>query len=202
MPPADGAHLAGPSRALPRALVIAAAALLIARVATGIWDARHAPPAAMRPVGGSTHVRFGTAGGTDRVAWVPIAQAEELAKRTARPILYDFSAEWCGPCRKMADEVFADPEEATRIGQLFVPVRVTDRQREDGRNPLEVDRLQQAYGIDAFPTLVVASPGRQRFEKSSGYFGRDATIQWLAQAAMTARMRGLGALPDSTPPVR
>ncbi len=184
MPPADAAPLSGPSRALPRLLLAAAALLLLARVALGVWDATHTPET------------------VDRVAWVGLAQAEAEARRSGRPVLYDFSAEWCGPCQAMQAEVFADPALAQAIERQFVPVRVTDRQREDGRNPAEVDSLQRAYGITGFPTLVVAVPGRARFESTSGYRGRDATVQWLTQAATLARMRSMGMTPDSTPPLR
>jgi len=179
MPPAEPERSSGPSRPLPRLLLILAAALLVARVGTGVWEEHHPVKA------------------VDRVAWVEIEKAVEEARRTGKPILYEFGADWCGPCQMMARDVFANAEAAQRIGQTFVPVRVLDRQREEGRNPPDVERLESAYGVSAFPTLVVAWPNEPKFEITSGYAGRDATLSWLARAAGKGRMPGWRITRDS-----
>ena len=182
MPPAERA--AGSSRPMPRLLLLAAAVLLLARVATGVWEQRRAPQVA------------------ERIAWVEIRNAEIESRRTHKPILYEFGAEWCGPCKTLSKEVFSDDAAAARIEQTFVPVRVLDRQQEDGRNPPEVERLQQAYKIAAFPTLVATWPGSQHFEMTDGYPGRAATEQWLARAAVTLSTQPPGAAVDSVLPLR
>jgi hypothetical protein len=69
-----------------------------------------------------------------------------------------------------------------------------DRSREDGRNTSEVDSLQALYRVNAFPTLVVAWPGRDGYETTSGYMGAEPTLQWLGQSAVKVRP-GMGALP-------
>jgi hypothetical protein len=97
----------------------------------------------------------------------------------------------------MARDVFADAAAAREIERSFVPVRVLDRSREDGRNVAAVDSVQRRYGVDAFPTLVVAMPGAMRFERTSGYGGRAATLEWLAESATTERQRASGAPPDT-----
>jgi thiol-disulfide isomerase/thioredoxin len=172
MPPDDASPSPrGTSRPLPRVLLLLAAALLVARVGTGVWEARHAPV----PV--------------DRVAWVDIPSAESESRRTGKPILYEFGAEWCGPCELMAREVFADADAARSIEHQFVPVRVVDRQQEDGRNVPDVQRLERMYSIEGFPTLVVAWPGQPHFESTSGYRGRDGTLAWLSRASAMARLR-------------
>src|SRR5690348_2445828 len=124
MPPAEPR---GPTRRDPGWLLVLAAVLLVARVAVAVLEHAHPPKV------------------VERVSWRPIAAAEAEARASRRPILYDFSAEWCGPCQRMSREVFADRNRAAQIQMQFVPVRVLDRAREDGHNPPAVAELQAQY---------------------------------------------------------
>src|SRR5205814_7581597 len=132
MPPADLSRAEPPGRR-PRPtrrdpvwLWIVAAALLVARVATGVYEEKHPTRLA------------------DLVPWVPAAEAPARALATGRPILYDFSADWCGPCQRMRNDVFVDEKHASDTGQLVVPVHVVDRRQEAGRDPPLVDSLERA----------------------------------------------------------
>ncbi len=120
----------------------------------------------------------------------PGREAEAEATATAKPLLYDFSAEWCGPCHMMQDEIFADARMAAKINTLYVPVRVVDRTNEEGHNSAEVDALQRRYHVDAFPTLVAASPDGVKHDIHRGYPGSVATSQWL----LTAPLKVMGKL--------
>ena|SRR5436309_2010864 len=177
MPPSPDAPR-GPSRRLPLLLLVLAAALLVARIGTGIWEQRNPPEL------------------PDRVRWRPVAAAEAESRAFDRPILYDFSAAWCGPCKLMSAEVFADERAAHTLGSTFVPVRVVDRSREDGRNSPEVQALQDRFQVEAFPTLVLYAPETGRHETITGYAGRDELIQRLTQAA--ARLHTGGGQRDSS----
>ncbi len=161
----DGTRARGSTRALPRVLLILAAVTLAARIATAMLEGAH--PSAVK----------------DAMPWRAIGDAEALARQTNRPILYDFSAEWCAPCRAMQSEVFADPGKATSLAHMFVPVRVVDRQREEGRNPLDVQALQDRYHIQAFPTLVVVDPDSGEVARLEGYPGASTVMRTLGDAA-------------------
>src|SRR5436309_1396623 len=87
------------------------------------------------------------------------AYQDGLAKERGRPLLYDLTAAWCGPCKRLVAEVFGNPDCAAMINKEFIPVQVVDRSREDGFNPTEVADLMETYQLKYFPTLVVTMPG-------------------------------------------
>lgn len=124
---------------------------------------------------------------TERVAthvkWVAPADAERLSRESGKPIMYEFTAEWCPPCRQMERDVFADATLAGRINEGFIPVRLTDRRKEEGRNPAHVERLQNLYNVNAFPTVVFVDSNGGVKNRMQGYGGRDAFDEQLAALA-------------------
>jgi len=139
-------------RALPIWLVILTALLIIARVVS---------------------IKYPVKSDTDLVRWTPIEVASAAAMRSHRPILYEFSAAWCGPCHLLEREVFMDPALAAKINDRYVAVKVVDRRSEDGHNEPAVQQLMDRYGVTGFPTVVIAAADGRPRDKILGYQGRD-----------------------------
>jgi len=154
-------------RALPLWLVILTALLIIARVVSIKYPAKS-----------DTDVVSGTAG-KELVRWTPIELASAAASRSHRPILYEFSAAWCGPCHLLEREVFMDAALAEKINNRYIAVKVIDRQREDGSNEPAVQQLMDRYRINAFPTVVIAAADGQPRDQIRGYPGRDGFADFI-----------------------
>jgi thiol:disulfide interchange protein len=124
----------------------------------------------------------------DRVDWVPAEQAAALAS-DERPLFYNFTAEWCAPCRVLERDVFANPARARTLSRSYVPVRVLDRQREDGANPPAVEALEERFAVGAFPTLVVARPDGTVLARLEGYQGGQSFTEFMNTASVAARKK-------------
>jgi thiol:disulfide interchange protein len=126
----------------------------------------------------------------DLVRWVSVSEAQMQSAASGKPIMYEFSAAWCGPCRAMEREVFDNREMAEQINAAVVPVRIVDRQREDGRNRPEIAALQRRYGIRLFPTIVLAGTSGNESARLEGFGSRPAFQAILNGARSPAPLRG------------
>ena len=66
------------------------------------------------------------------------------------PVIIDFSATWCAPCRELDEVTFHDREVVKQAGQDFIMIKV-DLTRKG--NP-DSDRLIQKYDVKGVPTIV------------------------------------------------
>jgi len=179
------------TRSLPLAFLALLVLLFLGRGLSAWWERDHPPAAGAVPnpfnMGAHVSSPSPAAPVAERVRWLPPAAAIDAARAQRRPILYDFSAEWCGPCRRLNQEVFADARLGPLVEQAFVPARVLDRQREEGRNAAIVDSLQQHFAIQAFPTLIVARADGSEVGRVVGYPGREAIADSFAAFDRRAR---------------
>lgn len=113
------------------------------------------------------------------INWRAIKAGEAEAKKSGKPALYFFTADWCGPCHLLEKQVFAVPDVAAQVEKDFVPIVVQDRMRETGRSAPEMLALANRYGLRGFPTLVVSRPHLAANVTLVGWEGRAAAVEFL-----------------------
>jgi thioredoxin 1 len=90
---------------------------------------------------------------------------ENEVLKSEKPVLVDFWASWCGPCRELGPVVDALGEELTDVKVVKINV---DEERE----------LAKKYRIFSIPTLVVIKDG-QPVNKSVGVKSREEILAML-----------------------
>jgi len=88
------------------------------------------------------------------------------------PVVVDFWAAWCGPCKVMAP---AYEEAATRVGP-GVHLGKVDTEAEP--------EIAQRYGIRSIPTLIAFRNGRE-IARQSGALSLPQLMQWITTHAPT-----------------
>ena len=78
---------------------------------------------------------------------LPINQSNfDLVKNSDKPVLLDFYADWCGPCRMVAPII----EEIANENPQYVIAKI---------NVDDEPALAQQFGIVSIPTLIVMKNG-------------------------------------------
>ena len=91
---------------------------------------------------------------------------DEIVTKSTLPVLIDFFATWCGPCKMLSPLVDEVAEELQ--GQVLVCKINVDE------NP----EIAQRFGISVIPTLVVVQNGQVK-ETSTGYIPKESILALL-----------------------
>lgn len=93
------------------------------------------------------------------------ATFKEEVMNSDKPVLIDFWATWCGPCRMLSPIVDEVAEETDSVKVCKVNVD-------------EEAQLASMFGIEVIPTLIVIKDGKT-VNKSVGYIDKEQMLELI-----------------------
>jgi len=101
-----------------------------------------------------------------------------------RLVLLEFTgSDWCPPCKKQAQDVFAQPAFEEFAKANLVPVKIDFPRRSEQSPEIQAanEVLRRKYNVDGFPTLILMDNQGGELAREVGYGGGgvEAFIEWV-----------------------
>ncbi|MGB8374089.1 MAG: thioredoxin domain-containing protein [Salegentibacter sp.] len=106
-----------------------------------------------------------------------LENAQKMALSTNKLIVVDFSATWCGPCKRMESESWNDPE-VDKLMANFVPLKI-----DLDSNPT----LARLYEVKAIPFMFIIDGNGTIVSKHLGYLNKAGVIKMLKKYSVNTR---------------
>ena len=115
---------------------------------------------------------------TNKINWLTYDVGLALAKKENKHVFIDFTAKWCGWCKKMEKEAFIDEVVVGLLRDHFIPIRVNGDSKKvldiDGYKISEKNLTRSQYGVTGYPAFWFLKPDGTKLGRLKGYQATDA----------------------------
>ncbi|MBI3765214.1 MAG: thioredoxin fold domain-containing protein [Ignavibacteriales bacterium] len=112
------------------------------------------------------------AGDKGELQWRNLTTGLEEAKKSNKKILLDIYTDWCGWCKKLDKDVYANEMVASYLKQQYVAVKLNAESDAKvtykGQTTSEME-LAQAFGIRSYPTIIFLDAAGEPINSLGGY---------------------------------
>ncbi|MFI5180358.1 MAG: protein-disulfide reductase DsbD family protein [Thermoanaerobaculia bacterium] len=111
-----------------------------------------------------------------QLVFAPFSEAA-LKAAAGKPVMIDFAADWCLPCKELEQKTFVDPDVvAAGSGWVLLKANLTKT------GSPEVEALKEKWKVLGVPTLIFLGPdGRETAERVVGFEPPETFVRRLAR---------------------
>ena len=119
----------------------------------------------------------------DKITWIEFDDGLAKAKKENKHVFIDFTAKWCGWCKKMDREVFVDKRVVDILKSDFVTIKVDG----DSENLLDIEGYKiseknlakQEFQVSGYPAFWFLKSDGTKLGVLKGYQQTDQLVQAL-----------------------
>ena len=117
-----------------------------------------------------------------KINWLTLEEAYQLNQENPRKIFVDVYTNWCGWCKKMDKDTFADEKVAEYVNEHFYAVKLNAESQEKiviKEDTITNQMMARSMGVSGYPTMVYIKEDFKTIQAVPGYQKADAFLETL-----------------------
>ncbi len=117
-----------------------------------------------------------------KINWLTLEEAYVLNQQNPRKIFVDVYTNWCGWCKKMDKDTFADEKVAEYVNEHFYAVKLNAESQDKiiiKQDTITNQMMARSMGVSGYPTIVYIKEDFKTIQAVPGYQKADAFLKTL-----------------------